>query len=358
MTEALRIPVSLVPVIAFLLGLRFLDSYKLVTARSLVRTLAAGVVTAGICMIVNRDLLLGVLDVPLEILRRFLGPWVEESVKGLVVVYMFRTRRIGFMVDAAIRGFAVGTGFAVIENIYYLQALGDASLTLWLVRGLGTAVMHGSATAIFAILTRYFSERGGRLNPAIFLPGILAATALHALFNNFVLPPLATSMAMLAVAPVAFLLVYDRSEKATRQWLGVGFDADADMLEQIRDGSFSDTRVGHYLQSLQANFEPAVVADLFCMLQVHLELSLKAKGLLLAREAGLDVPVGEATLAKLAELAYLEEQVGPTGMLAMAPILQSNLEDTWQHHLLRKQHETGSWKKVAPGRGAGKGRGD
>jgi hypothetical protein len=336
-----------------------MDSFKLVTARSLLRTIFAGVVVAGACMIINRDILLELFGMPVEILRRFVGPWIEESLKGLVVVYLFRSRRIGFMVDAAIRGFAVGTGFAVIENIYYLQALGDASLTLWFVRGLGTAIMHGSATAIFAILARYFSERRGGIDPLIFLPGLAAATGLHALFNNFVLPPLATSMAMIAVAPIAFLLVYERSEKATREWLGIGFDADADMLEQIRDGSFTDSRVGHYLQSLQANFDAATVADLFCILQVHLELSLKAKGLLLAREAGLDVPVGEDVLAQFTELNYLEDQVGPTGMLALAPVLQQNLEDTWQHHLLRKQHETGTWKKVGPGpRGGSAGTGE
>jgi RsiW-degrading membrane proteinase PrsW (M82 family) len=344
-TEVLRISISLVPVLAFLIGLRFLDSFKLVTPRSLVRTLAGGVVAAGICLILTRDILIGFLHIDENLLLRAIGPWVEESVKGMVVVLLFRTGRIGFMVDAAIRGFAVGAGFALIENIYYLHALGDTGLTLWFVRGLGTAVMHGAATAIFAILSRYFSERTGRNNPLVFLPGILAAWALHALFNNFILPPLATSMAMLAVAPMAFLLVYERSEKATRQWLGVGFDTDADMLEQIQEGRFEDTRVGRYLQSLQANFQAAVVGDMFCLLQVHLELSLKAKGLLLARDAGLDVPIGEETLAQLEELAFLEKAIGTTGMLAMSPILEQNLEDAWQHHLLRKQHETGTWKR-------------
>jgi hypothetical protein len=59
-----------------------------------------------------------------------------------------------FLVDAAQLGFAVGAGFAVVENIQYLRSLADASIALWLVRGLGTAVLHGATTAIFAMMSK------------------------------------------------------------------------------------------------------------------------------------------------------------------------------------------------------------
>ena len=47
------------------------------------------------------------------------------------------------MIDAAIYGFAVGAGFAFIENIYYLHSLEHHKIVVWIIRGLGTAVMHG-----------------------------------------------------------------------------------------------------------------------------------------------------------------------------------------------------------------------
>jgi RsiW-degrading membrane proteinase PrsW (M82 family) len=43
--------------------------------------------------------------------------------------------RIGFLVDAAIFGFTVGSGFAVIENLYYLEQVPDAGRGTWIVRG-------------------------------------------------------------------------------------------------------------------------------------------------------------------------------------------------------------------------------
>ena len=100
-----------------------------------------------------------------------------------------RTHRIGFLVDAAILGFAVGAGFAMVENLDYLQALSDASLAVWIVRGFGTALLHGGVQSIFAVMLLSLADRRGH-GPGAVLPTLLAATVLHALFNQFVLPPI------------------------------------------------------------------------------------------------------------------------------------------------------------------------
>ena len=54
-------------------------------------------------------------------------------------------------VDRRSRRSRTGTGFAVTEGIYYLAVLHGAPALVWVVRGLGTAVMHGSATALVAM---------------------------------------------------------------------------------------------------------------------------------------------------------------------------------------------------------------
>ena len=41
------------------------------------------------------------------------------------------------------------------------------------------------------------------------------------------------------------------------------------------------------------------------------------------------------TRAKLKELAWLENSIGATGMLAMAPFLRHSSRETWQRSLLR-----------------------
>ena len=54
-----------------------------------------------------------------------MSPWLEESLKAALIVYLIRTRRVGMLVDASIYGFAVGTGFALFENFYYLATRPD-----------------------------------------------------------------------------------------------------------------------------------------------------------------------------------------------------------------------------------------
>ena len=322
---------GLLPVLLFLIALLLLDSFKLVRHLDVVKSVGAGVLAAAASLGVNIALMkLG--GVSPEALQRFLGPLVEEVIKAALAVWLIRSRRVGFLVDAAIHGFAIGTGFALLENIYYAQALGDAGIALWLVRGLGTAMMHGGATAAFAILGKGLAGRGGT-GFAIFLPGLAIAVLVHVGFNLFVLPPLITTGLLAAAMPILLAAVFARSERATRDWLGVGMDRDVEALEHILTGDVVETPVGHYLSQLRSRFPGAVVADMLCMLRVQLELSLRAKGVLMARSAGIELPPDPEVRENLTELHYLEKSIGTVGLLALKPLLTE--KERWERELLR-----------------------
>ena len=139
---------------------------------------------------------------------------------------------------------------------------------------------------------------------------------------------------MLLVLPLLLVIVFERSEKAMSEWLGMGFDADTELLELINSGEFSTSRVGLYLQTLKEKFAGPIVADLLCYLRLHTELSIRAKGVLMMRESGFDSPVGEATQSKLEELRYLEGSIGTTGILAMKPFMQMSQKDLWKIYVL------------------------
>src|SRR4029450_12099079 len=96
---------------------------------------------------------------PAGLLTRYVAPVTEETAKALLIAVLISSARVGFLVDAAVQGFAVGTGFALVENLTYLRSLPDATVTLWIVRGLGTAVLQGATTAIFAMLSKTLADR-------------------------------------------------------------------------------------------------------------------------------------------------------------------------------------------------------
>jgi protease PrsW len=324
---------ALLPVMTFLAALVALDSYKLVRLRTVLGVLACGMAAGAVCYWVN-GLALGGLPIEFRTYTRYVAPLVEEFVKALVLIGLIRTHRVGFLVDAAICGFAVGTGFALIENLQYLFRLApDAGLGLWIVRGFGTALMHGGASAIFAVSGIALLERAGGWRA--FLPGFAAAVVLHSAFNHF-FSPLVSTLAVAAALPLLLYAVFARSERALGEWLGKGFDADAEMLALISSGNLSDSPLGRYLHTLQDRFHGPVLADLLCYLRVHTELALRAKGILLMRESGFEVPVDEATREKFTELEYLERSVGKTGLLALRPLLHMSQKDLWQLYMLGK----------------------
>ncbi|HEV8501118.1 MAG TPA: PrsW family glutamic-type intramembrane protease [Casimicrobiaceae bacterium] len=335
----LHAAIGLLPVAGLLCALVFLDGYKLVTLRVVVAVVFAGVAVAVAAYFVNGGLL-ALTGLDFTTYARYIGPVVEEAGKALVVVMLIRAHRIGFLVDAAIFGFAVGTGFALVENVYYQYLVPDAGIATWIVRGLGTALMHGGATAIFAMMGIAMQERAQ--GAAVLLPGFALAVLLHAGFNHLLQWPRVSTLAVLCALPPTLYLVFQRSERAVGEWLGHGFDADAGLIEAISSGSFPQSHAGEYLATLRRRFKGEVVADLLCYLRLHTELALRAKGILMMRESGFDATVDDDMRAKFAEIRYLAGSIGRTGMLALHPILRRTHRDLWQLNMLESEVAAGA----------------
>jgi RsiW-degrading membrane proteinase PrsW (M82 family) len=327
--------VALLPVSAFLLVLVLSDSFKLVSRGMLIRALVAGAAAAVAGELVHRQLVAA--GVASHAVSRYIAPVVEECLKAIFVLYALRQRKIGFLVDAAIIGFAVGTGFALVENIEYLSALGAPALWLWVARGCGTAILHAGTTALVAITAKSLSERAGGGTTMAVAPGLAAAIVLHSAYNHLLVHPLLAATLLMLVMPSIVLFVFGRSERATREWVGDGLDLDVELLNLVTSPHFGATRLGRYLSELKTRFPGPIVADMFCLLQLDLELSIRAKGMLLAREQGLKIPMDDAIGARLEERAYLHKSIGPAGLLALRPLQVTNHRDDWLRYLLKER---------------------
>ena len=332
----LRILVGLLPVLVFLGTLLYMESYKLVRLHLIIRVFLAGASTAVVAYFVN-GYAIEALNMEFMDYSHFVSPLIEESLKGFVVIYLFRRNRIGFLVDGAILGFAVGAGFAMAENMYYLYHAADAHIAIWIVRGFGTAVMHGGVTAIFAIIAQIMTERQTRVRLVLFIPGLLAAAVLHSIFNQFPISPILSTIATLILIPLILVFVFQKSVTLMHRWLEVDFDANEAILEKIQAGEFTHSKAGRFLLQLRQRFDGLIAADMLCYIRLHIELAMRAKSMLMAREFGMEIEKDKDVDDKFRELHALEQNIGKAGLLVMRPYLNMNRKDLWQLFLLEDQ---------------------
>jgi RsiW-degrading membrane proteinase PrsW (M82 family) len=254
----LIVAVALLPVVAFLIALVQADSFKLVPWPMVAWSLTGGAIAACVALALHHALF-AVSDINTVTFARYVAPLTEETLKAIVLLYPLRRHRIGFAVDAAIVGFAIGAGFALVENVEYLRALHDRTIWLWIVRGFGTAILHATTTAVIAITAKTLIDNRSQPSVAWILPGWALAVILHSLFNHALVSTLLAAAVMMIVLPIAVLAVFARSERATHEWVGDGLDLDVELLQLLQSEHFGATRLGRYLEDLRELFTGLLV---------------------------------------------------------------------------------------------------
>lgn len=341
----LKAAIALGPVIVLLFVFDRLDVFNLIPMRAIGLLLLGGGVIAGFTFFANTRVLDG-FPMGFSDYSKYVAPVLEESLKALPVMALFAFNRIGFKLDAAISGFAIGAGFSMVENLWYLQQLADANISAWLVRGFGTAVMHGSSTAMFAIISHEMTEReaegvaaGYRFNLFLFMPGLLAAILIHGFFNQFPNQPVLVMGATLLLAPATLFLTLSRSERATQQWLKADEAAHRQALADIRAGTFAETDAGLAIRQMANRVRPGAYADALAYVELKTELVLRAEELIHASQAGEAAQPGEAERQKFAQLEGLEKKLGKSLVAAIATRLNFSRNDLWELGRLRARVE-------------------
>lgn len=81
----------------------------------------------------------------------FFAPLVEETAKGIFLIWTVNSKKFDNITDGIVYGTAIGLGFGMTENFLYFITYGDSASSwfyLVTVRSLFSAVMHAIATGI------------------------------------------------------------------------------------------------------------------------------------------------------------------------------------------------------------------
>jgi RsiW-degrading membrane proteinase PrsW (M82 family) len=334
---------ALVPVLILLAMFVWLDAFALMKFSEILTLLVLGGFAALAAYPVSGRLI-DTLPLGFSGYSRFVAPWIEEAIKGIVIIGLFRFNRIGYKLDAVISGFAIGAGFSVVENIIYLTIFPQYGPGTWLVRGLGTAVMHGTTLAILAAIAHEMAERETResaadfnFNLLWFVPGYLVAVALHMAFNQFPDRPLIAMVGAAAFAPLAIMAIFHFGTAEAERWLAKEHTEHNGQLKSLRAGQWPDSPSGRKIAALAERLDPEAALRIRRYWELQAYLVVEAEETMMEEAAGDAQFDRESVRAALHELDGLKRALGPSTFAALKALLPFSRNDYWEISELRQR---------------------
>ena len=341
--QAIHWFLALVPVLVLLAMFVWFDAFKLMNMREILVLLALGGVGAIASYPVSGRLL-DAFPLGFSNYSRFVAPWIEEAIKAVFIIGLFRLNRVGFKLDAVITGFAIGAGFSVVENIIYLVRLTEYGASTWLVRGLGTAVMHGTTLAVLAATAHEFAERETReaaseFNFSLlwFVPGYFLAVGLHLAFNQFPDRPLLAMLGASLFAPVAILGIFQFGTSEAEKWLKEEYAEHKAQLAALKAGNWPEGKSGHKIAGLAERLGPEATKRIRRYWELLAWLVAEAEETLIEEEEG-DVVMDKSEVrAAFHELEGLRRALGKSSLTALNALLPFSRNDYWELSELRQR---------------------
>ena len=322
---------ALLPVVVYIVVVYVLDSFALISVKRLLLLVLCGMAAALACFGLFQ---LTWMILP-ETVSDFVDPVVEEAVKAIPLLILARRKKIAFFIDSVICGAAVGGGFSILENIFYLVLGDELGMGTVLFRGLEVALIHMGCSAIVAAALMFAVRLDGRRRAhleikrrdvwmAVFL--LLAAPALHVAHNTFHFNPLMQFIAVFGSMAGLLVWTYQYDGDMIHRWLDKGLDKQVDLFRSIQEGNLSQTKTGEFLLSVKDSFSPEMFFDVICYVKLNVELSIAAKSRFMLREAKLDLPLEEEQarniLAQYEEYRLLEKRLGQSARITIAPVVK------------------------------------
>ena len=324
---------AILPVVIYIFVVYKIDNFSLISVKNLFMQVLCGMVAALVCF--------GLFQLTGSILSEnkseFFNPVLEEIIKAIPLLWLATRKKIVFFIDSIICGAAVGGGFSILENIFYLLLGNGMSLGTVLFRGLEVALVHMGCSAIVAaglmlavrIIERSRSRLGLKksdIGMSIFL--LLEAPVLHVFHNAFHFMPLVQFIFVFGTLGGLLMWTYYYDVGMIHRWIDKGLDKQLALLDSIKSGQLDNTQTGIFLVSIKEKFPPEDFFDIICYVQLHVELSVAAKSRVMIRESGLvkDLPLTKENkaliLSQYEEYKILEKRLGKLARMTIAPIVK------------------------------------
>ena len=324
---------AILPIVIYIFVVYKIDNFSLISIRNLFLQVLCGMIAALVCF--------GLFQLTGMILSErqsdIFNPVLEEIIKAVPLLWLATRKKIVFFIDSVICGAAVGGGFSILENIFYLLLGDEMGIGTVLFRSLEVALIHMGCSAIVAaslmLGTRLVLRARSRLsigkgNIAMTAFLLLAPPILHVCHNMFHFNPLMQFVFVFGTMGGLLVWIYFYDVEMIHSWLDTGLDKQLSLLDSIKNGRLGDTTAGYFLESVKEAFPPEDFFDIICYVQLHVELSVTSRSRVMVRESGLeqDFPLTdemkELILSQYTEYKLLEKRLGNAARMTIAPIVK------------------------------------
>ncbi len=324
---------ALLPVVIYIFVVYQIDNFSLISVKRLLLLILSGMLTALACF--------GLFQLTGKIIPESqsdsVNPIIEEMVKAVPLLWLATRKKIVFFIDSVICGAAVGGGFSILENIFYLLWSNEMGIGTILFRGLEVALIHMGCSAIIAaglmlgerLILRFRSKLSIKKSDVIMVISLLVvAPVLHVCHNTFHFNPLVQFIFVIGTMGGLLVWTYFYDVEMIHSWLDTGLDKQLNLLDSIKNGHLDETPTGKFLESVKDAFPPEDFFDMICYVQLHVELSVASRSRVMLRESGLeqDLPLTdemkEQILSQYAEYKLLEKRLGNAARMTIAPVVK------------------------------------
>lgn len=322
---------ALLPVAIYIIVVYSLDSFSLISIKRLLLLVLFGAMAALACF--GLFVLTG--KIMPDNISDYFNPVAEEAVKAIPLLFMARNKKMVFFIDSVICGAAVGGGFSILENVFYIVLGEQLGIGTILFRGLEVALIHMGCSAIVSVALMFAVRLTERVKSglavkrsdtvmAVFL--FIVSPVLHIIHNSFHADPLKQFVFVFGAMALLLFWIYQYDGDMIHRWLDRGLDKQVSLLMSIKEGQLGETKTGKYLMSVKENFQQDVFFDIICYVQLYVELSVAAKSRFMMKEAGMDMPIEDSNkelyLSQYIEFKSLEKKLGKTARMTVAPIVK------------------------------------
>lgn len=280
MILAVSILIALIVPIGFLVFLRTFDLHKTAKFRKNIVTLVCGIIAYLLAARIN-PAMVNAGWVTWDQVVRITAPIVEELLKSLILLYLVSRADFNYVVDGALYGFGAGIGFAVIENVEYVEGNIEIALVVALARVFSTNLMHATGSGLIGTALAFSrGEKSKWRGGLAIVGGYVIAMAFHAAFNTMVNAGtfLVFAIGYGVVGAILIWFVIRRGLNTQKQWVGEKLGAeDRVTKEETRAVTGIEKVVDTLLQPFRERFGEEKIPLVRDLLYKQAEMGIKRK---------------------------------------------------------------------------------